>query len=764
MGNFIRFEIEKKLREDVKKIYLLGDLNINDYGGYEAVKSICEKYIKSTLFKKEEMSLLVSIFLVAFANQKYSDGNYWSNLYDELNIDQSYYSELCKCFKKTLQYYNLEFIDTNYKSHKYLNNIIMHGYVPKEYLSNFYDFIERFYKKDLYLKYDNLIFKNELDFLKEQLYEDTQNVYGLLKATKISLIHLGKIIDVFVENHIKIIDTFYWGNTHKTSLSKHLIQSFEEWLNQKISIKTRSETRKEYLNYQNLSNNYFQPSFILDENKVYLKIPKRKIPYKYKHLEINLEVNKRLYSLKKILDDGITHCEEKLIEVNSSWENINVKIFAENQVFLSWSYEKDYIIFNKNLKQHHKSGLYPGEYYIACNSIEKIYGDMTFSIIIKDELYLLQKNSEEDLIIKTLKSNHIFKFESTEYGILGLKNKFLSIDGSQNIYRDLPILYFPPKHDLKMLKLKINDLDVANLGDAFFDLNYRHTIDLKKILNNYRGSFNIQLKDILLNKILFNENIFISNFEIKFKRSFYHNDEEILFKVLNNNNKLDLNRKDDWYIYDDDKDIIHIDEILFKLEPKILYWKTEDLGDWIRGVKSYSIDTLPEKIYIKNKDLENIYIADKDEKITVFQKDNCIDLNNFKSIFNKSLDSETDLNLEFDYKAYSYRVKIIKLYRDTLIEDVSINYCSKLKNIFINWKVHSKNDFYIEIFNESTQEVILTKKLDKNTKSFEEKVELRKDYVYSLEFYSYNEIKKNIFSPTETVKISIFKYNKIPKM
>lgn len=763
MGNLDRFKIEKTLREDIKKISLLGDLNIENYGGYEFIKKICEEYIKSTLFKKEEMSLLVSLFLVTFANQKYSDGNYWSNLYEELDIDQSYYIELCKCFKKTLEYFDLEFIDAEHKSHKYLNNIIMHGYVPREYLGNFYDFIERFYKKDLHLKYDNQLLKNELDFLKEQLYEDSQNIYGLLKATKLSLIYLGEIIDVFIENHIKIIDTFYWGNSYKVSLPNHLINTFEMWLDEKVSVKNKQETKKEYLKYQNLQNNYFEPTFILNQNKVYLKIPKRKISYKYKDFKVNLTVNNDIYNLKKLLDDGITYCEEKIVEVNSKWENINVKLSVGNEILLAWNYQNDYIIFNKNFKQCHKNGLYPGEYYVACNSLENMYGDIKLSTINQNKLYLLQKNSEEDLIIKTLKNTYIFKFESTEYGVLGLKNKFLSIDGNENIYKSLPILYFPPKHDLKMLRLRINDSDIFEIENAFSDLDYRHTIDLKKLLGHYEGNINIQLQDILLNKTLFNENIFISNFEVKFKRSFYHNDEEILFKVFNNA-KLNLSKQDGWYIYDEEKNTVKIEEKLFKLEPKVLYWKPEDSTEWIRGIKAYSIENLPERIYIKNRDLEDIYIADKEEKITVFQKDNYIDLTNFKFIFNKSLERKTDLNLEFKYKEYEYRTKIIKLYKDTLIENIVIDYSSKLKNIFVSWKGNSKNDFWVEIFNESTQTVVYTKKLDKSARYFKERINLQKEYVYSLEFYNYEEIKKSVFSPTETVKVSISKHNKIPKV
>ncbi|WP_432205656.1 hypothetical protein ACQ9ZF_12360 (plasmid) [Cetobacterium somerae] len=763
MGNLDRFKIEKTLREDIKKISLLGDLNIENYGGYEFIKKICEEYIKSTLFKKEEMSLLVSLFLVTFANQKYSDGNYWSNLYEELDIDQSYYIQLCKCFKKTLEYFDLEFIDTEYKSHKYLNNIIMHGYVPREYLGNFYDFIERFYKKDLHLKYENQLLKNELDFLKEQLYEDSQNIYGLLKATKLSLIYLGEIIDAFVENHIKIIDAFYWGNIYKISLPNHFINNFEIWLKKKVSINNKSETKKEYLKYQKLTINYFEPIFILDKNKVYLKIPKKKILYKYKDFQVNLVVNNKLYYLKNFLDDGILYCEEKIIEIGSEWENTTVKLFVGDDILLTWTYEKDYIIFNKNFKQCLKSGLYPGEYYIVCNSLENIYGDIKLSVINQNKLYLLQKNSEEDLIIKTLKNTHIFKFESTEYGILGLKNKFLSIDGNENIYKSLPILYFPPKHELKMLRLKINDSDVVEIEDAFSNLDYRHTIDLKKLLGNYEGSINIQLQDILLNKTLFNENIFISNFEVKFKRSFYHNDEEILFKVFNNS-ELNLKKQDGWYIYDENKNIVKIEEKLFKLEPKILYWKAENLKEWIRGTKVYSIENLPDKIYIKNKDLEDIYITDKDEKIIILQQDNYIDLTKFKFIFNNSLERETVLNLEFKYREYPYRIKLIKLYKDILIENFNINYSFKLKNITANWEGNSKKDFWVDIFNESTQTVIYTKKLDKNTKYFKERIELQDKYVYSLEIYNYEEIKKSVFSPTETVKISIFKYNKIFKL
>ena len=73
-----------------------------------------------------------------------------------------------------------------------------------------------------------------------------------------------------------------------------------------------------------------------------------------------------------------------------------------NEILLAWNYQNDYIIFNKNFKQCHKNGLYPGEYYVACNSLENMYGDIKLSTINQNKLYLLQKNSEEDLIIKIL--------------------------------------------------------------------------------------------------------------------------------------------------------------------------------------------------------------------------------------------------------------------------------------------------------------------------------------------------------------------------
>jgi hypothetical protein len=315
----------------------------------------------------------LSLALVQIGVREYEDGNYWGyfdKLMDE-NFSTAFHTYFGNIFLSTLDKYKLfkhrddKTVNRNY----YVQNILMHGFVPKNYYHDFFSFLVSFYEKNLMREipedinesFDDLCIymmealkskKDEIGIV--ELSGKPTRYYKLNKSTQRVLAEESIASSRrIMSNLLDIIDKFYWyrelPESEATDLSEiHIIEwlkqgpdEFKEKLNKSGNLKKRLFNQNPYLRF-----NY-------DKFVVELLIPPRKLresDFKDSvYVEIEIENEAKRYKLDSYRGYGVINTEEKAIPIEMNlFSEINLKIVS-NMVLADFVVEpQDFLFFTTN--------------------------------------------------------------------------------------------------------------------------------------------------------------------------------------------------------------------------------------------------------------------------------------------------------------------------------------------------------------------------------------------------------------------------------
>lgn len=132
--------ISRNLREQLSKnkIHLLFELNL----GPDELKYLRDRKEELISIAKEgriSNDITVAYFLMDVGRRTYDDGTFWN----EFNLSPNEQGAVGRYFENTIKKYKLAWYDC---ARKYVNNILMHAFIPENYSDSLFNYINRFYR------------------------------------------------------------------------------------------------------------------------------------------------------------------------------------------------------------------------------------------------------------------------------------------------------------------------------------------------------------------------------------------------------------------------------------------------------------------------------------------------------------------------------------------------------------------------------------------------------------------------------------------
>lgn len=238
--------------------------------------------------------ILLSVTMVQIGMREYSEGNYWEYFNKVLATDLNpiKHSFLGRVFLSTLEEYNLFIYKTeDNSSNKYVQNILMHGFVPNNYIMGFFDFAYSFYDRNLFRQLPDDL-EDEFDelsiYMLNTLKSDKDSIilvqskkrpsktYKLLKCTRTVLAdeNLNSVRTIF-QNIIFLIDKYSYDSKLPDDVSRISIE-FNKWVeHQKDFPQNIKRKRNKHSSSRLISNRpYLKLNF--DKFQIDLIIPEQK--------------------------------------------------------------------------------------------------------------------------------------------------------------------------------------------------------------------------------------------------------------------------------------------------------------------------------------------------------------------------------------------------------------------------------------------------------------------------------------------------------
>lgn len=358
--------------ESLTSYQLISDIHLSDEEYLDLIDLVKRriKNLLSHITTIPPIDEFLSLALVQIGIREYEDGNYWGYfdaLMDE-NFSPAYHSYLGNIFFSTLDKYKLfkHRDDKTVNRNLYVQNILMHGFVPKNYYHDFFSFLVSFYEKNLIREIPediNESFDDLCIYMMEALKSKNDEIgivelsgkptryYKLNKSTQRvlaeeSIISSRKTMSKLLD----IIDRFYWHGELPENETSGLIElNILEWLNQgpeefKEKLNKSDNAKKRLFN----QNPYLR--FNYEKYLVELLIPPRKLresDFKdYVYVEIEIENETNSIQLESYRGYGVINTEEMAIPIEKSlFSEINIRIIS-NMVLADFVVEpQDFLFF-----------------------------------------------------------------------------------------------------------------------------------------------------------------------------------------------------------------------------------------------------------------------------------------------------------------------------------------------------------------------------------------------------------------------------------
>lgn len=718
-------EFEENLKKNSKNTTILRDLPITEIE-FQKMIAIINYDLKMGYLHDKEESFLLARFLVEIGYKEYDEKMFWDFVFKALGLNKlpKYQMSMSELFYKTLKRNNLFYMKLG---KKYVGSILINTYVPKNYLENFYKFLQSFYIRELSQIFDSNLVRETIDELQNYLENDDKtkvkqtslndkpSTFYLLSTVKKSIYLNRESFKEYLYNYLEVLDSYWWDNPEKKELKfKEEEKLFFEWFNKGSNVKERKLVRK-------LEKQYRSPTITLGiNNNLNLYIPRQHI------MNINEYKGFIFYKIKL---NGEVIQKGKL----SAFSSFDKVMIEQEKIALSdFYYNADLIIESMGIELK-KFKLFENPFIIFNQNNEKISpislkNNMDYKIYSNKELLIIDENQEIYLKPKvntfTYNENNSYKIidNDNEY-FLGKVPQFKILDNKENnfnlkendninVYKEFPKIFIKTDMNSSMIRIDLNDkkYKLSELDGSYKQENEGFLLDLKKIFFKNYGEVSIKIIELQGNKEIFKEDIFILNFEIKFDKKEYFFEKEALVFI---DKKQDITIEHNYKYSDENNQIkiplINNSNIRFKIKETILNckipvlkwrlkntqeWKYENLIFWYEDFKD-EIEIFIPNTRVAKMQLGNYKIIEAKKLKNTF----VFDLNKFLDEFRINEQNFYDIKLLLDNKTISFGKVVYKNH----IKNIGIGYQKNAQKILGQFEICGKGEYFIDIIHKKNQ-------------------------------------------------------------
>jgi len=472
-----RAKFEKAVSKGKK---LLGDIPLSDLE-YAALIDITRQRLsalKATRYSVKE-DIVLAVALVRVGMHEYKNGNYWSRFEETLGMHITVIDmqNIGRVFFNTLKFYGLYIYqgEENIKN-QYVMNILIHGIVPDDYITDFFEFAFSFY--DVNLSRDASVnFREDLKYLISFISESLSNsglndeikvvaagkttkVYRLRKATKIALTQFDRRAKNLIRRMVKLIDAKYWDGDLPRKPSSRFTKQFILWAqtSEKFLLTSTEQIRSK----QKGEKQYYSPYYRCDfkSGEVFLNIPPQKMKKEdfsdltYAQVQIGSEIRNIRLDAYSIIGGFKSEGAQIILWDDQVFHPLNVTMYFGKERSFRHS-GQDHVIFDKTGNQI--SSLRPGLNFIlarpeVCVDTDAILDKLKFKDYIRYDL-----NIDDDSIV--LIDGIPFSGSGRISEGIGKKGLIHGANASSAGYSSLPVYREHPK-----LVFKIRNNDLSGIG------------------------------------------------------------------------------------------------------------------------------------------------------------------------------------------------------------------------------------------------------------------------------------------------------------
>ncbi|MGL5623688.1 hypothetical protein [Cetobacterium sp.] len=718
-------EFEENLKENSKNITILRDFPITEIE-FQKMIAIINFDLKSEYLHDKKESFLLARFLVEIGYREYDEKMFWDFVFKALHLNKlpKYQMAMSELFYKTLKRNNLFHMKTG---KKYVGSILINTYVPKNYLENFYKFLQNFYIRELSQTFDSDLILETIDELQNYLENEDKNkvkqtslndkpsTFYLLSTVKKSIYLNKESFKEYLYNYLEVLDSYWWNTPEKKELKfKEEEAIFFEWFNRGANVKERKLVKK-------LEKQYKSPTITLGmNNNLNLYIPRQKI------MHIDEYKGFIFYKIKlngEIIQKGKLSAFSSFDKVMIEQEKISLSDFYYNADLIIESmgielkkfklFENPFIIFNQNNEKISPISLKNNIDYKIYSNKEILLIDEDQEIYLKPEVNIFTYNENNNYRIID-NDKEYFLGKVPQFKILDNKENYFNLkeNDSISVYKEFPRIFIKTDMDSSMIRIDLNDkkYKLLELKGSYKEDNEGFLLDLKKIFFKNYGKIAIKIIELQGNKEIFKEDIFILNFELKFDKKEYFFEKEALIFI---DKKQDISIEHNYKYSNENSEIkiplINNSNIRFKIKETILnckipvlkwrsknsqQWKYENLMFWHEDFK----DEI--EIYIPNAKIAKIQLGNY--KVIESQKLKntfVFDLNKFLDEFRINEQNFYDIRLLFDDK----EIVLGKVIYKNHIKNIGIGYQKNAQKILGQFEIYGKGDYFIDIIDKKNQ-------------------------------------------------------------
>lgn len=220
-----QIEFEKKLKSSIESNFVLRNIEISEQE-FLKMAELISLGLKREYLESDKESLFLTRFLVEIGYREYNEKMFWDFVFKKLKLEKNlkYQSIMCELMFKTLKRNNLIRVNTG---KKYVSSILINTYVPKNYLENFYKFLQTFYIKELSQTFDHDLILETIEELQNYLENEDKNkinqsnlndkpsTFYLLSTVKKSIYLNKESFKEYLYNYLEVLDSYWWNNLEK---------------------------------------------------------------------------------------------------------------------------------------------------------------------------------------------------------------------------------------------------------------------------------------------------------------------------------------------------------------------------------------------------------------------------------------------------------------------------------------------------------------------------------------------------------------------
>ena len=479
-------------------IDILDDVRAIDLIHQEAQRQLKIAIVTDSRMKMDKKEMVfISLCLIGMLH--YFNGNFYDGVRKTYTSLYSQFKEqkVEGMIRSILSRYRDE-VSNSTSEERQINFVLYNAIVPAHYLSAFFAFIYDIYKLNFNYGLPERIYE-EFEFVYDGLrsvmfsegddvtlnIKNTKKIYKLIKTTKQLIV--GEGLDAVINLSIivaKLINKYYWGESIKI-FNPYLKAGFEGWT---TNIGTRSEHKKRTTQTELRSR--WEPSFRLENNKVYLIPPVHKVKSQYDPMQLSLCLycdGELIYrSEKPVIKEifGGYQVEPKKIELIDPLGKLTYTLETGKETIYKSANKlyRDFIVFGDEGQEMKNNSDYGGTAVICCSD-ENSLGDPYFSA---DSycLYARTVKCGDTIMI----GDTAFSFASIiKPGIIGtaIPHQFLKQVGQDDlikVYSSVSSLIFESDRDKAKYQIVINNrtypLEAFALNKTINQSKVKYVVDL----------------------------------------------------------------------------------------------------------------------------------------------------------------------------------------------------------------------------------------------------------------------------------------------